>query len=82
MDLFFRVLFIAKGAKTTEAIVHLQKANPTGGIWPFMPLAITKFTDQSKVAQDADKIPFVWLFIFLNSKKIVLNELVNFSMLQ
>jgi hypothetical protein len=29
-----------------------------------IPLAITKFTDQSKVAHNANKTPFVWLFIF------------------
>ena len=73
---------MAKGPKTTQAIVHLQKANPTGGIWPFMPLAITKFTDQSRVAHNANKTPFVWLFMYLNSKERFLNEVVYFSMLQ
>jgi hypothetical protein len=33
----------------------------------FIPVAITKFTDQSKVAHNANKIPF-FLVIFLNSK--------------
>jgi hypothetical protein len=58
-DFFFRVLRKAKGASATQAIVHLQKANPTGGIWSFIPLAITIFTDQSKVAVNAKRTPFV-----------------------
>ena len=47
------VLFIANGVKTIQAIIHRQKANPIGG----MPLAITIFTDQRKVANRANKTP-------------------------
>jgi hypothetical protein len=38
--------------------VSISKANPTGGIWSFIPLAITIFTDQSKVGQ-CKRTPFV-----------------------
>jgi hypothetical protein len=38
-------------------LLSISKAIPTGGMWPFIPVAITKFTDQSKVAHNAIK-PF------------------------
>jgi hypothetical protein len=46
----------------------------------FIPVAITKFTDQS-VAHNANKTPFSG-YSYFYSKNIVLNELINFSMLQ
>ena len=54
---------MANGAKTMQATVQRQKANPTGGMCPLMPLAITIFTDHSKVANKANKTPLVVLFI-------------------
>jgi hypothetical protein len=45
----------------------LQKLNPQVDM-TFIPLAITKFTDQSRVAHSANKTPFVWLFMYLNLK--------------
>jgi hypothetical protein len=37
--------------------MSISKANPTGGIWSsFIPLAITIFTDQSKVAVNAKEL--------------------------
>jgi hypothetical protein len=38
------VLFIANGAKTIHA-QSMPKANPTGGMCPWIPLAMTIFTD-------------------------------------
>ena len=57
------VLFTAKGANTRHATVQRQKANPIGGMCSFIPLAMTIFPDQSKVANKANRIPLVALFI-------------------
>ena len=61
--ILFMVLFTANGANTMQATVHRQKAKPTGGMWPFIPLAMTIFPDQRKVATKANRIPLVALFI-------------------
>ena len=58
------VLLNANGAKTIQAIVQRQKASPMGGMCPFIPLAITIFTDQSKVANKANNAPLVGLLIY------------------
>jgi hypothetical protein len=38
-----KVLFMAKGLEQ-HMLLSISKAIPTGGMWPFIPVAITKFT--------------------------------------
>lgn len=57
------VVFKANGAKTIQATAQRQNAKPIGGICPLIPLAITIFPDQSKVASKANITPFIVLFI-------------------
>jgi hypothetical protein len=44
-------------------MLSISKAIPTGGMWPFIPVAITKFTDQSKVAHNANNTFFLVIHI-------------------
>jgi hypothetical protein len=70
---FFRVLRKQRRKRYTGNCPS-PKANPTGGIWSFIPLAII-FTDQSKVAVNAKELLLYdssfFLLMCFESNKIV-----------
>jgi hypothetical protein len=49
--------FIAKGANTRTAVIHLKKDRLTGKMASFKPLATIKFPDQRAVAPMANRYP-------------------------
>jgi len=48
---------MAKGAKTSTAVIQRKKARLTGGMQSLNPLATMKFPDQMAVAPRANKYP-------------------------